>query len=465
MAADFVHAHPIDVENVEGPDTLRLPTTYQPMYNRVNNYSLWQGYLLPIEYTSWRDETMAAQETCAMAINLNPCPWLSVEGPDALQFLKDNLVNKLDKFPIGSSKHGVMCLDNGNVAGSGVLMRTGEESYEVTCLSPALNLRFEQKDYDAKIEDLTNTLFTFQLIGPKSLEIVEDACQEDFHDLKLCRFRESTMCGKKVRVLRFGMTGGLAYEVHGVVEDAPLIHQRLCEVGNKYGLRLMGYESYMLSHTPGGSQQFYIHYMPDLPQECLDMYMSLDSSDEPDSIITGSASEHPEEFYMNPFELSLDYVCDFNRPFRGRDALLEYKKDPKRKMVTLKWNPEDLVDIYASQFEEGEPYKQIDYPGQSYCINHGEESSFDYVLDADGNKIGISTGRTLAPWHKAMLSLASIDLAFTELGTEVYVLWGDPGTRQKKVRATVERMPYNQNYSNRTFDVEQIPHLSEREPC
>jgi hypothetical protein len=48
-------------------------------------------------------------------------------------------------------------------------------------------------------------------------------------------------------------------------------------------------------------------------------------------------------------------------------------------------------------------------------------------------------------------------MVFSELDTEVFVLWGKPGTRQKKIRATVSRFPYLNEPRNDTFDVSKIP--------
>jgi glycine cleavage system aminomethyltransferase T len=468
MYEGFSEKNRIDVNDPSDGKTFQFaPLDYHPLYNRINNYVCFGTPILtPLEFTSWRDECIAAQETCAITSNLNPAPALMVSGPDALQFMKDNLVNNFDKFPVGRTKHGVMCADNGLIISNGVILRSAEDTFEAHWLSPYLNMKFDSERYDAKLEDITRTRFIFQLIGPKSLQIVEEACEDDFHDLKLCRFRESSMCGHKVRVLRFGMTGGLAYEVHGDTENAREVHKRLIEVGNKYGIRMMGVQSYMMCHTPGGSVQFNLHYSQYLSQDMIDILFAksedksgFTSNDAMTMELDGSVGTHMEDRYKNPYEVGLGKLIDYSHDFPGRDALLEYSKDIKRTLVTLKWNADDIGDVFASQVRDGEPYFPMDHPGQMSLVDHKTELSMDYVFDKDGNCIGTSGGRTFSPWHQAMLSLASIDLAYTQLGTEVQVLWGNEGSRQKLIRATVEPVPYNTNYSNRTYDVEQIPHF------
>lgn len=63
----------------------------------------------------------------------------------------------------------------------------------------------------------------------------------------------------------------------------------------------------------------------------------------------------------------------------------------------------------------------------------------------------------VAWYYREMISIASIDEGYQEEGTEVCVLWGDPGTRQKKVRATVARYPYFNNVRSQEWDIDSIP--------
>jgi hypothetical protein len=56
-----------------------------------------------------------------------------------------------------------------------------------------------------------------------------------------------------------------------------------------------------------------------------------------------------------------------------------------------------------------------------------------------------------------MISLGFIERDAATLGTEVKALWGDPGSRQKEIHATVARFPYLQVERNDKVDVETIP--------
>ena len=47
----------------------------------------------------------------------------------------------------------------------------------------------------------------------------------------------------------------------------------------------------------------------------------------------------------------------FDDDFVGRAALEAEVANPTRTAVTLRWGPEDAVDIYASPLEPGEAYR------------------------------------------------------------------------------------------------------------
>ena len=71
--------------------------------------------------------------------------------------------------------------------------------------------------------------------------------------------------------------------------------------------------------------------------------------------------------------------------------------------------------------------------------------SFDQVLSG-GAPAGVSTGRTVSPALRAMISLCVIDRAHAVPGTEVTVIWGRPGTPQREIRATVTALPFKPDH-------------------
>jgi glycine cleavage system aminomethyltransferase T len=159
--------------------------------------------------------------------------------------------------------------------------------------------------------------------------------------------------------------------------------------------------------------------------------------------------------YRNPVELGWGPAIKFDHEFTGRAALQREVANPRRRMVTLEWNAEDVQDIYASQFRPGEHYLPMEPCHSSQCGGRHQMWA-DQVLK-DGKLVGVSSGRMQSHYYRTMISLCSIDVDHSALGSQVTVVWGEPGTRQKAVRATVARFPYLDENRNERIDVSSIP--------
>ena len=67
--------------------------------------------------------------------------------------------------------------------------------------------------------------------------------------------------------------------------------------------------------------------------------------------------------------------------------------------------------------------------------------------EVNGELVGVATSRGYSYYFRKMLSLATINVDHADIGTEVEVLWGAPGQRQKAIRAVVCPAPYKEDRS------------------
>lgn len=417
----------------------------------------------PLEFTGWRDETMAWKDGAYLGAVLNPTPTYRIKGPDVIKFLSDTNVNSFKNFSVGTGKHGIMCTEEGLVMIDGVMIRTAEDEVITYWMAPYVGYALGKGGYDAAGEDLTGKVFLYQVAGPRSLEALEAATGECLHDIKFMRHRMSSIGGMEVRILRMGMAGTLAYEVHGGIEDAQDVYKAVFDAGQAYGMRKLGMVAYMMNHTEDGFPQAYYHFpYPWYEDPGFAPFLDEIGGDFRAASVkfAGSMGPDPGPRYRNPVELGWAGMIKFDHDFVGRAALEKEVADPRRQMVTLEWNTEDILDIYASQFWHGEPYPNMDRPNDCYY-----EVPFIYHADQvlkDGKLVGVSSGRAMSQYYRKMISLCSIDTECSALGTAVVVLWGDPGTRQKEIRATVARFPYLDENRNQVVDVDQIPCVTKK---
>lgn len=139
----------------------------------------------------------------------------------------------------------------------------------------------------------------------------------------------------------------------------------------------------------------------------------------------------------------------FDHPFIGREALAKEVAIPKRTVATLKFNNDDVIGNYSSMFRSEEPYDMLEISYPPVWVAHT-----DKVLK-DGHSIGASTTPGYSYHFRKVLALAYLEIEHTRPGTPVTIVWGNRGTPQLHVRATVATAPYKKD--NRFTDLSQLP--------
>ena len=136
-------------------------------------------------------------------------------------------------------------------------------------------------------------------------------------------------------------------------------------------------------------------------------------------------SDNIEDYYVNPFELGYRFYIGWKKDdFFGKSALKAMKTAPNRNNVTFEWNREDVLAVMASAFEDGLPYKWIDFPQPNYA-----SSSADMVM-RDGQMVGMSMFNGYSFNERCFLSLGVAD-ASVEIGEILTLKWGEPDNSAK----------------------------------
>ena len=186
----------------------------------------------------------------------------------------------------------------------------------------------------------------------------------------------------------------------------------------------------------------------------------------------GSLGDDLGKRYVTPFDVGWENRIHWDHSFPGREALAEIAADPPRTVVTLEWNADDIADVYRSQFAglaAGEPYMPLDLSGPSDVLQDAgvpdpvtglpmaKDYYADLVLSASGAEIGFSAARVESTTYQRMISLGFVARSHAAPGTQAIVVWGNPGTRQKRIRVTVARFPYLRAERNDAIDVRALP--------
>ena len=423
---------------------------YVPAYPDVHTYANLFGRMLTWEGDPWIEADLARFESSYIHAGISGFEH-TFKGPDAQKLLSDASINNVYKWKPGRCKHLVMLDEGGLVASHALFMRDDEETFRITAgvEFPLVKLMQTGK---YNVEMTTRDIFVFQFSGPKSLTILEKATQQDLRDVKFLDFRPVTIPGVDagIEICRIGMSGTLAYELRGAKADGPAVYDAVYQVGKPLGLKRLGWRGYHVNHTFGGFPQINCSFAMSIFRDPEFMKVALEQ-------LATSGSVEPENLrarFRTPGETGWTWMAKLDHDFVGRAALEAEMAAPKRTVASLLWNTEDIMDIYASQFREGEPYKYMEMPSG---VQQPAGGHADYVTTLDGKVIGYASDPAYCAYYRQTLSECAIDVDQAQVGNEVIIRWGDYGKKIKNVRAKVVRYPYIDLVKNEDYDLSTVP--------
>jgi len=410
---------------------------------------------LPDEFTTWIEEQRAWQESVAFADQSYHMTDLRIEGREAVDLYSDFAVNDFSRFDVGQAKQLVVPNPDGYLIGDAILFREAEDEFLSVGAAAAhnwLDYQAEIGDYDVDVEMQPRPVqtgddpenFRFQVQGPDAVAVMEAALDGELPDLGFFRFAEVSIDGVDAYLLRHGMAGEAGFEFWGDYGEGDAVREAILSAGEEHGIRRLGSKSYQSANTVLG-------WLPlPLPaiysgEEMRDFREWLDLRRGLISIGGSFDSDDVEDYYVTPIEVGYDHIVDFDHDFVGKEALQAEMDDPARTKVTLVWDDDDVVDVFASLFREGETFKFMDMPAPRSSACHYDE------VRKDGEHVGVSKWVSYIYNHREMLSLALLDTEYAEPGTEVTITWGEAdgsGNKsverhaQTEISATVAKAPY-----------------------
>jgi vanillate/3-O-methylgallate O-demethylase len=411
------------------------------------------------EFSNWRDEQEAWRKTAILFDQSYHMTDLYVRGPDTVKLLTALGVNSFKGFRRTKAKQFVACNHDGYVIGDGVLFGLEDDEVLLVGRPPVSNwVEFNAKTggYDVTTErderSLANSkprkLYRFEVQGPNAWAILEKVHGAPIPEIPFFGMSEINIAGLTARCLKHGMSGAPGLELWGPKSEGDQIRATLLEAGKEYGLRPGGARAYSTvaiesGWVPSPMPAIYTGekmraYREWLPGNGFEANASLGGS---------LVSDNIEDYYLTPYDLGYGGFTRFDHDYIGREALEKMADKPHLKKVTLTWNSDDVVRIFATLFQAEGRAKYMDMPASHYAT-----LPFDKIL-LNGLYVGISTYPVYTSNGRVWISLSMIQEALSTTGTEVKVLWGEPdgGTSkptverhvQTEVRATVGPCPFS----------------------
>jgi syringate O-demethylase len=433
-------------------------STVDMLRNMQTGPNVYPG--VPPEFTNWRDEQQAWQNTCILFDLSYHMVDLRLHGPGALDLLKLVGFNSFDGFGPNKAKQLAPVSHDGHVIGDVILFQLEDNLYELVGRMPSLNwiiYNAEREDFavDYSVDQRTvmrddpsrRQSYRVQVQGPNAMATMEKVLGGPVPEVRFFNMTTFEIAGKHVHALRHGMAGQPGFELFGPWDEKEAVVEAIVTAGEEFGLRRVGARAYSSNTLESGwipsplpavytgvSMKAYREW---LPADSYEARASLGGSFVSDSI---------EDYYFTPWDLGYGHFVRFDHDYIGRDALEEMAVDPPREKVTLALEDDDILAVIRTQLGDGERAKFMEFPSAVYAMH-----PYDEVM-VDGERAGVSTWIGYSSNEGKMLTLAVLDREHAEPGTEVTLIWGEPGGGtakptvephvQTEIRAIVSPVPY-----------------------
>ena len=339
------------------------------------------GWDMPVQYAAGViAEHLATRERSGL-FDVSHMGEFYVEGADAIRFVDKLTTNDVTKLVDGQAHYSALTRENGTVVDDLLVYRFDEDK-----LLLVVNAGTTEKDWDwitshvaGENITLTNASADYCQIavqGKDAFSIVQQLTDENLSDIKYYHFTVGKVDGVDSIISRTGYTGEDGFEVYADKKYAEQLWNKFLEVGN-YG-------------TENGILPCGLAARNTLRLESAMSLYGHEISDE-----------------ITPLEANLGWICKLNTEFLGRDALLKLKENGlKRKLVGF-----EMVDRGIARDE------------------------FDVYID--GEKVGVVTSASPAPFLKKNIGLAYVPVEFANVGQEIKI-----DVRGKHLAATIVPTPF-----------------------
>ncbi|MFN3386589.1 MAG: glycine cleavage system aminomethyltransferase GcvT [Candidatus Thermochlorobacter sp.] len=267
------------------------------------------GYEMPVQYSSIIEEHHTVRHSVGL-FDVSHMGKFELKGSGAQDFLQEMLSNDVASLMPGRAQYNVMLYENHSEIPDGGII----DDLIVYCVSPVhylliVNASNTQKDFawlnkhlpnHLVLTDCTDELTLLALQGRYAEQTLQKLTRLNLSHVRHYGFVHGEVAGVEMYVARTGYTGEDGFELCFPNEFAERLWNGLLEAGKEFGIKPIGLGA----------------------RDTLRLEMGY------------ALYGHEIDETTNPIEAGLGWITKLNKPsFKGKEACLEAKANPKRKLV------------------------------------------------------------------------------------------------------------------------------------
>ena len=341
------------------------------------------GWHMPVEYSGLIAEHKAVR-TRAGLFDVSHMGEIQLRGPEALDAVQHVSMNDASKLAEGQAQYSALLTERGTFLDDILVHKLSPNDYLLvvnagTCAKDFAWVRQQSQRFHCHVSDYSAYYAQLAIQGPQALSVLQKLTSVNLAAIKNYWFTWGTVCGvANVLIARTGYTGEDGFEIYVPADEA--ISQRIWSE-----VREAGRDVDLLPCGLGARNTLRL-------EAAMPLY------------------GHEIDEQTNVFEAGLERFCKLDKPeFIGQQALIAAREagGPRRKLVGLEMT--------------GRGIGRDGYP----------------VLDAAGQKIGVVTSGSPAPYLQKNIALAYVPVEQSAVGTELAV-----EVRSQPVTARVTALPF-----------------------
>lgn len=190
------------------------------------------GWLMPIQYEGILAEHQHTRQHAGL-FDICHMGEFRVEGAGADTALSAAVSHNLSTLAVGKCRYGFILNTEGGVLDDCIVYRYAADSFMIVvnaaCATNDFSVLRSRLPETVQLTDISAQTAKLDLQGPESVDILEKALGENFHDLSYFAFRETKFDNAQLIVSRTGYTGELGFELYLPADKAMAFWNLLLE--------------------------------------------------------------------------------------------------------------------------------------------------------------------------------------------------------------------------------------------